>query len=283
MRTARRKVVDVVMRWACGLSTILLAAMLLIILGLVVREGIHSINLDFFIHLPTPVGIPGGGMGSAIAGSILVVALASAMGLPVGIMCGVYLSEYGANKFGSNLRFLIEVMNGVPTIVAGMIAYALIVVPLHTFSAYAGAVALAIIMIPLVSRATELVVRQVPQTWREASVALGASPARTILSVVLPGARAGIITAAMLAIARVAGETAPLLFTAFGNDVAWPTHPGSPTAVLPLQVFNYAMSPYDEWKTQAWGGALVLVAGVLVLNICVRLFTRADVSLTERM
>ena len=275
--------IDRAMRFLCGAMAVFLAGLLLLLLGYVIQEGARSLRPTFFLHLPTPIGIPGGGMGNAVLGSLLMVTLASLLGLPVAILCGVYLSECGATPLAQVVRFLAEVLNGIPTIVFGMVAYALVVVPLHTFSAYAGAAALAMILVPLVARTTEVAVRQVPRSWKEASIALGATPARTLLKVVLPGAKAGIVTGAILGIARIAGETAPLLFTALGNDVSWPTHPNRPTAALPLQVFNYATSPYEEWKNQAWVGAFVLVAGVLLLNMLVRFFARTSVIQSSRM
>lgn len=271
------------MRLACGGCALVLSVLLVLILFFVVEEGAKSVRWSLFTHLPTPAGVPGGGMGNAILGSLIMVGMAAAGGVPIGILCGVYLAEFGKGLFGDTVRFLIEVLNGVPTIVSGMVAYAIVVETLHHFSAYAGATALAIILIPLVARASELAIRQVSLSWREASTALGASAARTILSIVIPGARAGIVTAAMLAIARVAGETAPLLFTALGNDVEWPKNLGRATAALPLQIFNYAMSPYAELQSQAWAGALVLVAGILAINLVVRVAARTGTDYSARM
>ena len=281
--TRIRQTTDVTMRLLCGASTAFLGLMVTLVLAYVIREGLHSVTWSFLTHIPTPPMIPGGGMGNQILGSLVMVAMASMMAIPAGILCAVYLVEYGKGPFAEATRFLIEVLNGIPTIVFGILAYELVVMPMHTFSAYAGAVALAVIMVPLVARATESAVRQVPRSWREASIALGASPARTILSVVLPGARAGIITGGMLAIARAAGETAPLVFTALGNESSWPRHLNQATAALPLQVFKYAISPFPDQQAQAWAGAFVLVIGVLALNILVRVLARADSNLTARM
>ncbi|HET6386063.1 MAG TPA: phosphate ABC transporter permease PstA [Armatimonadota bacterium] len=276
----KRHAIDRLMNFVCCGSTALLALMVALVLYYVAAEGLASISWKFLVHLPRPVGVPGGGMGNGILGSIIMVLMGSALGISVGVPVGIYLAEYGNGNTGNSIRFLTEVMNGIPTIVSGVVVYWLVVVPMHTFSAYAGAIALAIIMLPLVSRATEVAVRQVPQSWREASIALGATPARTIWSVVTPGARTGIITGALLAVARIAGETAPLLFTSFGNDVQWPTHLGMATAGLPLQIFVYAMSPYSEWKSQAWAGAFVLVMGLLLLNVVVRAFAgRSAISM----
>lgn len=277
-----RQIVDKVMRALCALSTAFLGFMLLLILSHVIREGSRSLNWTFLTHASLGTGESNSGMGNAILGSIIIVLMASIIGLPTGIFCGVYLAEFGRGRFASSLQFLIEVLNGIPTIVFGILAYSLVVAPFHSYSAYAGGLALATIMVPLISRTTEVVVRLVPRSWREASIALGASTARTILSVVLPGAKAGIITGSMLAIARVAGETAPLLFTALGND-AWPSHPSRPTAALPLQVFIYAQQPYADLKSQAWAGALVLVGGILILNILVRVFARSGVDVAGKM
>jgi phosphate transport system permease protein len=262
---------------------VLLGALLVIIIVYVVREGASAVSWHFLFRLPRPAGMAGGGMGNGIAGSAIMVGMGSIIALPMGIVCGIYLSEFGLGKFPSVLRFLIEVMNGLPTIVFALLAYALVVVPMSTASAYAGAVALAMVMLPLSARATEVALRQVPHSWKEASLALGASPARTMFSVILPGARAGVITGAVLTIARAAGETAPLLFTALGNDVDWPTHLGRPTAALPLQVFEYASSPYPNQNAQAWAAAMVLVVGILLLNMTVRFFARSAVVDAGRM
>ena len=263
-----------------GLATLLaLAAVLLVLLPLgaiffqLVSRGLSSINWAFLTQTPRPVGEAGGGMGNAIVGSGMILAIASMLGVPVGIGAGVYLSEYGGGRFAQIIRFAADVLNGVPSIVIGIVAYALVVLRQKHFSALAGGVALSIMMIPTITRATEEMLLLVPHSVREAALGLGIARWRTTLSITLPTARAGIITGIMLAFARVAGETAPLLFTAFGNQF-WNRNINHPTAALPLQIFTYAISPYDDWHRQAWAGALVLVTGVFCVNVLVRILTR---------
>ncbi len=236
-------------------------------------EGLRAINLDFFLHLPKPVGEVGGGMANAIVGSLELLALACLFGLPVGILGGVYLSEFGSSKFATAVRFTADVLSGVPSIVVGVFVFTLMVRPMHSFSALAGGVALGILMIPVVMRTTEELMRLVPGSLREAALALGVPRWRTILLVVLANARGGILTGVMLAIARVAGETAPLLFTALGNRF-WSFSLKEPISSLPVQIFTYSIAPYDDWHRQAWAGALVLILMVLSLNIAGRLALR---------
>ena len=230
-------------------------------------------NWDFFTKLPAPVGAVGGGMVNAIVGSLELLALAGLIGIPVGVLGGVYLAEYGSARINSVLRFLADVLNGVPSITWGMVVYGLVVLRFKGFSAYAGSVALALIMIPLILRTTEEVVLLVPNGYREAALALGVSRWKTIVHIVMKTASKGIITGILLALARVGGETAPLLFTAFGNRF-WNHSLSQPIAALPLQIFTYAISPYDDWHRQAWAGALVLVTGVFCVNVIVRILTR---------
>ena len=260
-------------------STVAFISALLVIapLGLVffhlLVNGASSVNWDFFTKLPTPVGAPGGGMVNAIVGSLELLALAAAIGIPVGVLGGVYLGEYGSARVNSMLRFIADVLNGVPSITWGVVVYGLIVLRFKGFSAYAGGLALGLIMIPLIIRTTEEVVLLVPNGYREAALALGVSRWKTIVHVVMKTASKGIITGILLALARVGGETAPLLFTAFGNRF-WNHSLSQPIAALPLQIFTYAISPYDDWHRQAWAGALVLVTGIFCVNVLVRILTR---------
>jgi phosphate transport system permease protein len=254
------------------------AALVISPLGLVffhlLREGASSVNLSFFTNLPKPVGESGGGMANAIAGTFELLALAACIGVPTGVLGGVYLSEYGTAGTNWFLRFICDILNGVPSIIWGIVAYGLIVLRTKTFSAYAGGVALGFIMIPLIIRTTEEVLLLVPNGYREAALALGIARWKMTVHVVLKTALKGIVTAVLLALARVAGETAPLLFTAFGNRF-WNHSLRDPIAALPLQIFTYAISPYDDWHRQAWAGALVLVSMIFVVNVAVRLLTRS--------
>ena len=260
-------------------STVAFISALLVIapLGLVffhlLVNGASSVNWDFFTKLPTPVGAPGGGMVNAIVGSLELLALAATIGIPVGVLGGVYLGEYGSARVNSVLRFIADVLNGVPSITWGVVVYGLIVLRFKGFSASAGGLALGLIMIPLIIRTTEEVVLLVPNGYREAALALGVSRWKTIVHVVMKTASKGIITGILLALARVGGETAPLLFTAFGNRF-WNHSLSQPIAALPLQIFTYAISPYDDWHRQAWAGALVLVTGIFCVNVVVRILTR---------
>jgi len=240
-------------------------------------NGASSVNWDFFTKLPAPVGAVGGGMANAIVGSLELLALAGAIGIPIGVLGGVYLAEYGSARINSILRFLADVLNGVPSITWGVVVYGLVVLRFKGFSAYAGGLALGLIMIPLILRTTEEVVLLVPNGYREAALALGVSRWKTIVHIVMKTASRGIITGILLALARVGGETAPLLFTAFGNHF-WNHSLSQPIAALPLQVFTYAISPYDDWHRQAWAGALVLVTGIFCVNVLVRILTRGRAS-----
>jgi phosphate transport system permease protein len=270
----RRKVVNVLMLGLSAAATLVAVLFLFSVLGYVLVQGGSAINVDFFTQLPRPVGEPGGGMANAIVGTLILITIASVIALPVGIGAGIYLSEYGTGKLGTAIRFTTDVLTGVPSIVVGIFAYTVVVLPLRSFSALAGGFALAIIMIPTVTRATEEMLKLVPGSLREASLALGVPSWKTVVRVVLPTGMAGIVTGAMLAIARVAGETAPLLFTAFGNRF-WSVALDEPISALPLQVFVFAISPYDDWRAQAWAGALVLVAMVLLINVIARYFARS--------
>ncbi len=253
-----------------------MAAVVLVLIPLgaifayLVYKGIGSINWAFLTQTPKPVGEEGGGMANAIAGSALILGIASVMGVPLGIGAGIYLAEYGQNRLGTLIRFTADVLNGVPSIVIGIVAYALVVLTQKHFSALAGGVALAIMMIPTIARTTEEMLLLVPNTVREAAYGLGVSRWRTTLSITLRTATSGVITGVMLAFARIAGETAPLLFTAFGNQF-WNWKLNQPTAALSLQIFNYAISPFDEWHRQAWAGALILIVLIVASVSAVRL------------
>jgi phosphate transport system permease protein len=239
------------------------------IFGYLVYRGIGSLDWAFFTQIPKPVGEVGGGMANAIVGSGILLGMGSLIGVPLGIGAGIYLAEFGRGRFGDLVRFTADVLNGVPSIVMGISVYALIVVRQKHFSGFAGSVALGIMMIPTITRATEEMLLMVPQTFREAALALGVPKWRTTLSITLKTANAGVITGIMLAFARVAGETAPLLFTAFGNSF-WNLDPRQPTAALPLQIFTYAISPFEDWHRKAWAGALVLVTLIVIAVSLVR-------------
>ncbi len=265
-----RQIVNYTMTGLCALAVVLALVPLASVLWLVVSKGAHSLSLAFFTRLPAPVGEVGGGVGNGIVGTLYMVALASCFGLPLGVGAGIFLAERGDGTLGHAVRFTAEVLAGVPSIVVGVVAYGLIVVPMHRFSALAGAVALAILMIPTLARATEEMIRLVPRSLREASLALGVPAWRTSLSVVLRTALGGLINAALLAIARAAGETAPLLFTALNNQY-WNVHPLQPTASLTVQIFNYAISPYEDWHAKAWGAALCLLLLIGTLSLVAKL------------
>lgn len=269
----RRRAISTVMLGLSGAATIVAVIILVGVLGFVLVQGGSALNLDFFTKLPKPVGEPGGGMSNAILGTVLILAIASVVAIPVGVGAGVYLSEYGNGRLGTSVRFVTDVLTGIPSIAIGIVAYTVIVLPMRGFSALAGGFALAIIMIPTVTRATEEIMRLVPGALREASLALGVPYWKTVLRVIIPSAMGGIVTGAMLAVARASGETAPLLFTAFGNRF-WTLDPMKPIAALPLQVYTYAISPYDDWRAQAWAGAFVLVAIVLVISLAARFLVR---------
>lgn len=272
-----RRAVNRVMNILAAAAAIVVIVPLVLIFGFLVYRGGSALNLDFFTQLPKPVGEPGGGMANAMVGSLILIGLAACVGLPVGIMGGVYLAESRDRRLPWLVRFLADILNGIPSIVIGIFAYTLLVLPMRRFSALAGAVALGIIMLPIVLRTTEELVRLVPASLREAALALGVPEWRVILWVILPTARAGIVTGAMVAVARIAGETAPLLFTAFGNRF-WHQGLNQPIAALPLQIFAYAISPYDDWHRQAWAGALVLIGMVFVASLVARIVTRGHYS-----
>lgn len=268
-----RRITDHVMTGLAVLTVVIVLAPLFAIFAYLVYRGVGSINWAFLTQTPKPVGEAGGGMANAIVGSGFILALASILGVPLGVGAGIYLAEFGRNRLGDAIRFTADVLNGVPSIVIGIVAYSLVVLSQRHFSALAGGVALAIMMVPTITRTTEEMLLLVPQALREAAYGLGIPRWRTTLSITLRTATSGVITGIMLAFARVAGETAPLLFTAFGNQF-WNLRANQPTAALPLQIFNYAISPYDEWHRQAWAGALVLIILIVVAVAAVRIAVR---------
>ncbi len=273
MRWTKRKITDRVMSILTAACVVITIIPLLSILYIVAVNGISSINMDFLTQLPRPVGEAGGGLGNAIEGTFIVVGIACLIGLPVGILSGVYLSEYGDNRFGHMVSFVADVLTGTPSIVAGMFGYTFIVLYFGSFSAIAGGVALSVLMIPIVTRTTEESLKLVPGSVKEASLALGIPRWKTTLYIVISTARSGIITGALLAIARISGETAPLLFTSFGN-MFWASGVDNPISTLPVQIYTYAITPFPDWHAKAWGGALVLIILILILNIGVRFVTR---------
>jgi phosphate transport system permease protein len=277
MNSAWRSAMNYIVSGLSLVATVLVILPLLAILFYLLYKGTSSLNLAFFTHIPAPVGEPGGGMANSIVGSGIILILASLMGVPIGIAAGVYLAEFGrGNALATAVRFTADVLNGVPSIVMGIAIYSLIVVQQKHFSALAGGVALAIMMVPTITRTTEEMLATVPHAIREAALGLGVPKWRTVLSVSLRTASPGIITGCMLAFARVAGETAPLLFTAFGNQF-WSFHLNEPIAALPLQIYVYAISPYDEWHRLAWAGSLVLIVLIMVSVTLVRIFANRGV------
>jgi len=273
----RRRVVSGAMLAVLIIAAVLAVLPLIFIFGHLLKLGISSLSWDFFTKMPKPVGESGGGLANAIVGTLILIGLASEFGLPIGVGAGLYLAEQKGTKLANGVRFLSDVLNGLPSIVMGIFAWQFLVRPFGHFSALAGGVALGAMMIPMVARTTEEMVGIVPVSLREAALALGYSRWRTSLAVVLRTASAGIVTGALVAIARIAGETAPLLFTAFGN-LFWSTSLRQPIAALPLQVFSYAISPYDAWHSLAWAGALVLIALIFIISLIARFATRARFS-----
>lgn len=266
----RRKAVNAIMLTLTGICTLIAAGTLIFVLSYLFIHGAKSLNLNFFTKLPTPVGETGGGMANAIIGSAKLLLLATTLGVPIGFLGGVYLAEFGGTQFSFVVRYVTDLLNGVPSIVMGIFAYALIVVPQKHFSTFAGGVALGIMMIPIAIRSSEEFLRAVPLSLREGAMALGASKSMAIWTVVIPAAKAGIITGIMLNLARVAGETAPLLFTAFGNRF-WSHGWSEPTAALPEMIYRYSVAPYEDWHQQAWSAGFVLLALILGVNIVARM------------
>jgi phosphate transport system permease protein len=270
LRLTWRKSLNVVMLTLTGVAAFAVVSVLFLILGYLIWNGGKSLNWDFFTKLPKPVGETGGGMANAIVGSLKLLFLAAVIGLPVGLIAGVYLAEFGGKTFSFITRYTTDLLNGVPSIVMGIFAYSLVVLPVKHFSALAGGLALAIMVIPITVRSTEEFLRAVPNSMREGAMALGASKWRTIATVILPAASGGILTGMLLSLARVAGETAPLLFTAFSNRY-WSPGWNQPIASLPVMIYTYAIAPYDDWHRQAWAAGLVLLALVLIANLGCRL------------
>lgn len=268
-----RKVRNHVMLTLTGICTLVVLLPLFFILYYVVGHGLRALNLNFFTQLPAPPGETGGGMGNAILGTLELMGMAMIVGIPLGMAGGIYIAEFATERFTTVVRFCADVLNGIPTIVTGMFIYALVVVPMKRFSAIAGALALAIILIPVVVRTTEEVLRTVPRSYREAAMALGANRWRTTWDVVLKAGRAGLISGALLGVARIAGETAPLLFTAF-NNAFWSRYIDQPTSSLTVQIFDYAIAPYNSWHEQAWAGALTLIAIIISMNLIARIWVR---------
>jgi phosphate transport system permease protein len=267
--TLRRKTVNIVMLTITGLCTLIAAGTLVYILGYLFVHGATSLTWDFFTKLPTPVGESGGGMANAIVGSGKLLLLASLFGIPIGFLGGVYLAEFGGSTFSYVVRYVTDLLNGVPSIVIGIFAYTMVVLPQKHFSTLAGGLALGVMMIPIAVRSTEEFLRAVPNSLREGAMALGASKAKSILTVVIPAAKNGIMTGIMLNLARVAGETAPLLFTSFGNRY-WSSGWEQPISALPVMIFTYAIAPYEDWHKQAWAAGFVLLTMVLTVNIIAR-------------
>jgi phosphate transport system permease protein len=276
----RRRVRGRIAEALCYVAAFAAVGVLLIILIHIARTGFSALNVDFFTKTPAPVGETGGGVANAIVGTLLIVAIAAVIAIPIGLGAGTYLAEFGTGRLPGLIRLMADVLTGVPSIVVGILAYQLVVVRMHHFSALAGGVALSVIMLPPIVRTTEEILRLVPREYTEAGLALGAPKWRTILTVVFPAAIGGLLTGIMLALARASGETAPLLFTAFGNTF-WNLRPTQPTSALPLQIYQYAISPYDDWHRQAWAAALVLVTLVLILSAIARIATRSTARLTR--
>ncbi|HTJ22614.1 MAG TPA: phosphate ABC transporter permease PstA [Gemmatimonadaceae bacterium] len=274
----RRRIMNHIMIGLTYVAALIATLPLILILWHLLKQGATSVSWDFFTKIPKPAGDVGGGMANGIVGTGMLVLIASLVGLPIGVGAGLYLAEQRGGKLAMVVRFLSDVLNGLPSIVLGIFAWQMLVRPFKHFSALAGGLALGAMMIPLVTRATEEMIRLVPVSMREAALALGYTKWRTSLSVVLRTALPGIVTGALVAVARIAGETAPLIFTAFGNQF-WSVSPFQPIAALPMQIYLYAISPYDDWHRQAWAGALVLLALVLVISLAARFATRSRFGL----
>jgi phosphate transport system permease protein len=270
LRMIWRKTVNIFMLSLTGLCALVTVSALFLILGCLAWKGASSIHWSFFTNLPAPVGETGGGIANAIVGTGKLLLLAAVVGIPVGLLGAVYLAEFASSTSAFFIRYATDLLNGVPSIVIGIFAYTVVVIPMHHFSALAGGFALGVMMVPIILRSCEEFLRNVPRSLREGAMAVGASKWKTIATVVVPAASSGILTAILLSLARVAGETAPLVFTAFGNQF-WPHGLNQPTAALPVVIYNYALSPYDDWHRQAWAAGLVLILLVVVTNLLTRL------------
>ena len=274
---SRRKLKSTIMLMSCMIAAFIAILPLLYIFFYTTMQGASSLNLAFFTELPKPVGETGGGMANAIVGTFILVGLGSAIGIPVGLMAGIYVNEYSKSILANLVKFVTDVLSGIPSIIIGIFAYGVLVIPMQRFSALAGGFALGILMIPTITRTTEEMLKLVPHSLREAALALGIPRWKTTIRIVLRTASGGIITGILLAIARAAGETAPLLFTSFGNSF-WASNLDGPMASIPVQIFNYAISPYEEWHRKAWAGAFVLISLVFIVSLIVRLATRNKYS-----
>ena len=279
--TSRRKALSAAFVGFCALSVLLALVPLALVLFFVVSRGLQAVNLDFFFQMPKPVGEPGGGMAGSIVGTLLMAGLGSLLAVPLGVMSGIYMSEYAGTRVASTIRFAADTLNGVPSIVIGVFVYGIAVLPFKEYSAAAGGIALGVMMIPIIARTTEELLLLVPGTMREGALALGATRARAVFTVVLPAALPGIVTGIVLALARIAGETAPLLFTALNNRF-FSTSLTQPISSLTVQIYNYAQSPYEDWHRQAWAGALVLVSIVLLCSVLARVATRRLEAMQSR-
>ena len=268
-RLGYRKFVNLVMLTLTGVCTFVTVSLLFLILGYLVWNGGSSIDWNFLTKLPLPTGEVGGGMANAIAGSVTMVAIAAVIGLPVGFLGGVYLAEFGGKAFSFAVRYMADLLNGVPSIVIGVFAWTIVVVPMHQFSALAGGFALSMMLVPITLRSTEQFLGEVPRALREGALALGAPKWKVVATVVVPAATRGILTGMILGVARIAGESAPLLFTAL-NNAFWATGIAQPTASLPVMIYTHAIAPYDDWHRQAWAAGLLLLGGVLVTNVAAR-------------
>ncbi len=271
LKYRRRKIASIVALGLCAASAFVAVGVLALLLGFVLVNGISALNLDFFTNMPTPLGEPGGGVANSIVGSLLIVGIAALIGIPMGVGAGVFLSEYAWGGLANIIRFTADVLTGVPSIVVGIFVYGLVVLRMGHFSALAAAIALAIIMLPITARSSEEMLRLVPRSQREAALALGITRWRTILSVVIPAARRGLVTGGLLAVARAAGETAPLIFTSLGNRLWSLSVTAGPVDALPLRIWRYGIGPYDEWHQQAWAASFVLVAMVFAISLTARL------------
>jgi phosphate transport system permease protein len=279
-RNKRRNAVNNLMLTLCGVCAVLTVSTLFLILGYLLYNGGKSVNLDFFTKLPLPPGQDGGGMANAILGSAEVVLLATMIGLPIGFFAGIYLAEFGGKTFPFIVRYTADLLNGIPSIVIGIFAWTVVVVPMHHFSALAGGMALSLMLIPITARSTEQFLLEVPRAMREGALALGANKWKTIVTVIVPAARRGIMTGMILGVARISGETAPLLFTSLNNQY-WSTGLSEPTASLPVMIYTHAVAPYDDWHRQAWAAGLVLLALVLLANVAARMVISRGASLPK--
>jgi len=267
----RRRIANAVVLGLCAASAFVAVGVLALILGYVLVNGISYLNPDFFTHMPAPVGEEGGGVANSIVGSLMIVSIASLIGIPVGVGAGVFVSEYAGAAVGNVIRFTADVLTGVPSIVVGVVVYGVVVLKMGHFSALAAGIALAIIMLPIVARSSEEMLKLVPRSQREAALALGITRWRTILSILIPAARRGLVTGGLLAVARAGGETAPLIFTCLGNRFWSLSVTGGPVDALPLRIWRYGIGPYDEWHQQAWAASFVLVMVVFAISLTTRL------------